>query len=167
MSALENIEIENHTNQTQQLVSKPIYDKIIHFIIHDLYLNKNTTRDIAYYKGLGQRVARFCKYNNIVPELFFKQCNIEIKKWDLNFIQYITKIEIEIILEAKKISNKTNNKLRSAAQKIIDKKYILSDLNEAIELVRKIKQNIDEKNAKILWFQLWNLYITLWWRKSY
>ena len=63
----------------QQYISSYLYEKIINYIINDLYLNKNSTRDITYYKGLGQRVVRFCKYNNINPEFFFKQCNSEIK----------------------------------------------------------------------------------------
>lgn len=148
-------------------ISDTLYEKVLHFMLNDLYLNKNSKRDAQYYKWLSLRVTRYCKQRNISHEAFFERSNNEVKLWSLNFVQYITKLEIDTILEARNISNNTNNKLRNAAQKLIERNYTIKDLDDAIEIVKKITRNIKESRIKVLWYQLWNYYVTLWWQKNY
>ncbi len=161
------LDLHNHIQDSILDISDIWYEKVLHFMFNDLYLNKNSKRDAQYYKWLSLRVTRYCKQYNISHEAFFERSNNEVKLWNLNFVKYITKLEIDTILEARNISNKTNNKLRNAAQKIIEKNYIIKDLDDAIELVKKISTNIKENRIKVLWYQLWNYYVTLWWQKNY
>ena len=148
-------------------ISDISYNRVLRFMFNDLYLNKNTKRDKDFYKWLHLRTTRYCKENNINHELFFKKCKTEIEEGVISFTTNTTKVDIEVILEARNITNNTNNALRKVAQKIVDKKYRIQDIDEAINVIRKIWKNIKENRIQVLGYQLWNFYVSMGWEKNY
>lgn len=141
--------------KSEYQISDFSYNQIINKIITELYLNRNTIKDKAFYTYLIKVINRECTDKNIDPKFFYNRFT-ECKESD--FSRKVVQLETFLILESEKISQQDDSILKSIIQRCVEKNIALNFLS-AIKIVQKWFTCLSIEQQQVYWYKLWKYYL--------